>query len=417
MVPRPQPVRAVPTFGKLSGFRPSAGPARVKLLTRLFAPVASLAARRHAEMLRIMLGAMLGLLITGLTTHWMFGPSHTPLLLAPIGASAVLLFGLPASPLAQPWSILGGNLFAGLIGVFVHSLWPADPLLAAPVALMATLCVTTLLRCVHPPSGAVAVSVILGGPEIHQLGYWFIVNPLMINSALLLITAVVYNNLTGHRYPAAARPQHVNVHDTRDPVPTDRAGYLPEDLEAALNEHEGMLAVGPEELDQLLRRVEQHAHERRFGRLTMQDIMSADLVLVNRDTTLTEAVQLMERHRLQSLPVIEADSGRMVGVVDYTSASHRLHHSTMIKLGRLSLRHPLRAANTVGPLARGHDEQTVPRTLPVEALVPMLADEGHHAAYVIDDKARLCGIVTQSDLIGALYRGRLVAPADEPQAA
>jgi CBS domain-containing membrane protein len=408
MVPRSLVLRVGWTLGKLAGSRPSHLSPRVKLLLRLFAPVASPAVRRHAEMLRIMVGAMLGLLFSGFATQWIFGPSLSPLLLAPIGASAVLLFGLPASPLAQPWSIIGGHLVAGLIGVFVHNLWPSDPLLAAPVALMAAVCGMTLLRCVHPPSGAVAITVILGGPEIHQLGYWFVVNPLLTNSALLLIAAVIYNNLTGHRYPAA-RAQALNVHDTRDPAPTARAGYLREDLEAALNEHEGMLAVGPEELDQLLRRVEQHAHERRYGRVTMQDIMSADLVLVNRDTTLADAVRLMEHHRLQTLPVVEANSGHMVGVVDYASASQRLHQSTMLKLGRLAVRHPLRTAHTIGQLARGHDEQTVPRTLPVEALVPMLADQGHHAAYVVDDSGRLCGIVTQSDLIAALYHERIVA--------
>lgn len=420
MVPRSPVLRVRRTFGKLARFphnlyRPSDH--RVKRLTRFFTPMASLAVRRHAEMLRIMVGALLGLLVTGFATLWLVGPASTPLLLAPIGASAVLLFGFPASPLAQPWSIIGGNLFAGLIGVFVHNLWPADPLVAAPVALMAALCVMTLLRCIHPPSGAVAVSVILGGPEIHQLGYEFVLHPLAINSVLMLLTAVLYNNLTGHRYPAAARPKQVNVHDTRDRVPTQRAGYSPEDLDAALKEHEGLLAVGPEELDQLLRRVEQHAHKRRYGRLTMQDIMSVDLVLVNRDTTLVEAVQLMEHHRLQSLPVVEADSGRMIGVVDYVHASQQLHQNTMLKVGRLSLGHPLRAAKNVGALARGHDEQTVPRTLPVEALVPLLADEGHHTAYVVDDKDRLCGIVTQSDLIGVLYRGHIVASSDDAQTA
>lgn len=369
--------------------------------------MASLAARRNAEMVRITIGSMLGLLVTGFATHWLFGPAPLTLLLAPMGASAVLMFGIPSSPLAQPWSILGGNLFAGLIGVFVYSIWPSQPLIAAPVALAATLCLTTLLRCVHPPAGAVALTAVLGGPQIHELGYWFIVNPLMVNSALLLMMAILYNNLTGHRYPATLRPQHTNVHETQDPVPTDRAGFLPEDLEAALEEYEGMLAVGPEELDMLLRKVEQHAHKRQFGKLASEDIMSIDLVLVNQNTPLAEASRLMEKHRLHTLPVIEPDTGRMVGVVDYTSISAHLHSDTMIKLGRLALRHPLRSANTVDTLARGHDEQTVSRGTPVETLVPMMADGGHHAAYVVDDDARLCGIVTQSDLIAALYRGRI----------
>ena len=61
-------------------------------------------------------GAGIGLLITEWISHQALGSSN-PWFIAPMGASAVLLFAVPASPLAQPWSIVGGNVMAALVGV------------------------------------------------------------------------------------------------------------------------------------------------------------------------------------------------------------------------------------------------------------------------------------------------------------
>src|SRR5450830_472175 len=86
------------------------------------------------ERLRACCGALLGILLTGLVSHWALGASAPlPLLIAPMGASAVLLFGVPASPLAQPWSIIGGNLVAAVIGV-ACARWIHDPVLAPALA-------------------------------------------------------------------------------------------------------------------------------------------------------------------------------------------------------------------------------------------------------------------------------------------
>jgi CBS domain-containing membrane protein len=107
---------------------------------------------------------------------------------------AVLLFGVPASPLAQPWSIVGGNLVAALIGVTAAH-WIPSPLIAAAVAIGVTLSAMSSLRCVRPPSGAVALTAVLGGPHILALGYGFVLVPVGLNSLLLTLGAIVYNTL------------------------------------------------------------------------------------------------------------------------------------------------------------------------------------------------------------------------------
>src|SRR5450830_1606221 len=81
-------------------------------------------------------------------------------LIAPMGASAVLLFAVPASPLAQPWSIIGGNLVSALVGVSYAKL-VAEPALAAALAIALAIACMFALRCIHPPSGAVALTAVL----------------------------------------------------------------------------------------------------------------------------------------------------------------------------------------------------------------------------------------------------------------
>src|ERR1700750_2032621 len=109
------------------------------------------------ERLRAGLGALVGILITGVVARIAFGGyQELPYLIPPMGASAVLLFGVPASPLAQPWSIIGGNLISGFIGI-TAARYIGDPAIAGAVALALAIPLMFTFRCVHPPSGAVAL--------------------------------------------------------------------------------------------------------------------------------------------------------------------------------------------------------------------------------------------------------------------
>lgn len=200
------------------------------------------------------IGAGLGLMITSLTSHWLLGEVNL-WFVAPMGASAVLLFGLPNSPLAQPWSIVGGNLVAGVIGV-TTALYIPHPALACGVAACLTIAVMFQLRCLHPPSGAVALTAILGGNGVQQLGYHFILTPVLLNSVCLALLALVFNNLAGRRYPhplaateAKAPPVVFDVPITRD------------DLHQALESGE-LLDIDEDDLQQLLQRAEEIAIRR-----------------------------------------------------------------------------------------------------------------------------------------------------------
>ncbi|HUH48952.1 MAG TPA: HPP family protein, partial [Mycoplana sp.] len=206
-----------------------------KAITFLKRLVPSLAPVSRTERLRASLGALTGILLTGFVSTMALGSSISlPLLIAPMGASAVLLFAAPASPLAQPWSILGGNTVAAVVGV-TCALFIGDPIIAAAVAVALAIGVMMLLGCLHPPSGAVALTAVLGGPATHEAGYWFVLTPVGINSALILAVALLFNNATGRRYPHLAP---ANPHHTADPVPTQRIGVVPDDLQAVLAQYD-----------------------------------------------------------------------------------------------------------------------------------------------------------------------------------
>jgi CBS domain-containing membrane protein len=142
-------------------------------------------------------GAFMGIAACGFAA-WM-SPSATtvgPLLVAPLGASAVLLFTTPASPMARPWAILVGNTLSATIGV-TCALCLAEPVTACATALALSLAMMFLLRCIHPASGAIALTAILGGPDIHNLGYAFALVPVASTSLTLVLAATAYNWLVG----------------------------------------------------------------------------------------------------------------------------------------------------------------------------------------------------------------------------
>ena len=120
--------------------------------------------------------------MTGGISSWAVGATFAlPLLIAPMGASAVLLFAVPSSPLAQPWSIIGGNTVAAIVGVTAAHFISA-PVLAASIAIGVAIGAMFTLRCIHPPSGAVALTAVLGGPVITSMGYRFVLWPVLLNS-------------------------------------------------------------------------------------------------------------------------------------------------------------------------------------------------------------------------------------------
>lgn len=365
-----------------------------------------------SERVRACCGALLGILLTGLVSRWLLGPNApVPLLVAPMGASAVLLFALPASPLAQPWSIIGGNLVAATLGV-TCALWIADPILAAALAIASSIFAMLALRCLHPPSGAVALTAVLGGPVIHAQGYHFLLVPIGVNSLIIVGVALIFNNLTRHRYPHTVL-QHDNTHLTKDRIAGARVGFTSADLDLVLARYNQVLDVSRDDLESLLLQTEMQAYRRRFGEITCADIMSRDVVSVQFGTELQQAWELLNKHQIKALPVVDTVR-RVIGIV--TLADFLKHagiesisgYQANLKqfLRRTGLTHTERP-EVVGQIMT-RTVRTVTDSVPITELVDLITDHGHRHVPVINDERRLVGIVTNSDLVAGLYRARIV---------
>lgn len=334
-------------------------------------------------------GAVLGLLFSGWLCSEVLG-SASPWLIAPMGASAVLLFAAPASPLAHPWAIIGGNLVSALVGVSCAT-WLGHGASVAALAGGLAIAAMFALRCLHPPGGAVALTAVLAGPEVAELGYYFALYPVGLNSIGLLLMALLFNNALRRQYPH--RPlEHSNVHKTRDPLPRERLGFTPADLDAVLKARGELLDIAREDLEEILLQTEARAYQRRIGEVRCADIMSRDVQTLAAHSRLAEARLSLHEHRLSAMPVLNPQ-GELQGMLSV--------HDLL-----------LACADTQTVSQCMHRQVPTCRAdWPVTYLLQMLSDSDVHQLPVVDDQSRLLGIVSQSDLLAALLRMPLQGPA------
>lgn len=337
------------------------------------------------------IGAGLGLLITEWFSHQTLGSSN-PWFIAPMGASAVLLFAVPASPLAQPWSIVGGNLVSALVGVTCYR-WLGDSGLAAAVAGSAAIALMFTLRCLHPPGGAVALTAVLGGPAVHALGFSFAFWPVAVDSALMLLVALLFNRLAGRSYPHhGARP---HPHHTRDPLPTQRAGPTREDLDAALASFGEVLDIDRDDLEDLLARTRLATRRRQWQAVRCSDIMSRDVVHVGPKDSVDDAWALLAHHKVKALPVV-GDDDRLTGIVS-------LHDFFIGQSAPAPTRVPrMSTARRVEEIMTTRVRTARPETS-IADLVQGFSDGGLHHMPVVNELDQVVGMVTQSDLVAALF--------------
>jgi CBS domain-containing membrane protein len=365
------------------------------LWLRTFVPAPVTVARR--EIAFGVLGAFLGICTAALVSQRMLHGLN-PWFIAPMGASAVLLFAVPSSPLAQPWSIIGGNLVAALIGVSC-SQWIDDLPLACGAAAGLAIGAMFALRCLHPPSGAVALTAVLGGPVVKELGYRFVLWPVLANSLVLLLAALVFNIAARRRYPHHAIV-HANPHQTRDQPPGARLGLTVEDLDAALRARGELLDVSKDDLEELFIEAEHRAWRRRFGEITCADVMSRDVVSVKPSTPVQRAWQLMIEHGIKALPVLDPDRV-LLGIVT-------MHDFFVDRIPQADGRPP-RPYSAVMDLMTTRVLTARPEQTIVD-LTATFSDGGRHHLPVVDDQHRLVGMVTQSDMVAALFRAGLERP-------
>ncbi|MES2438168.1 MAG: HPP family protein [Verrucomicrobiota bacterium] len=189
-----------------------------------------------------MLGGLVSILFLTFITERVLSLSGTTAVIASMGASAVLLFAVPHGQLSQPWPVLAGHVLSAVIGVVCAQLI-RGPELAAAFAVCLSIGMMHHFRCIHPPGGATALTAVLGGSAIHEMGFRFVLYPVLLNCVLMIGIAILFNIFFGwRRYPAFLS------HPEAQPAP-DTPSH--EEIVAALRSIDSFVDVNEDDLIRL----------------------------------------------------------------------------------------------------------------------------------------------------------------------
>lgn len=393
---------------------PRAGRMRVRLRRALRALGPAMPRQRPQEALRAGFGAGLALSLSGgllvLLNAWR-GDLASFLLIAPLGASAFLLFAIPNSPLAQPWSAVVGNTVSALVAVAVLQLaLPAE--ISVGLAVGGAIIAMASLRAMHPPGGAVALATVLIALDGSRVGIDFALSPVLLDTALLVLLAIGYNRLTGRHYPFR-QAEDAGVHDTGDAAPDRRLGLTPDELARVLERFNLGANIGAEDFGRILAAAEAEAARRHFAGLTCAEVMSRDIISVGPDAPLGVMADLFRKHHFKTLPVV-GEGERLQGIISQNDLIQRARALGLPTADGFtgSLRALLDPASRA--LAARDIMTTRLKTVGpqdgVGVLVQLLADGGVQAAPVVEGEY-LVGIVTRSDLLAVLAHQTVLAGA------
>jgi CBS-domain-containing membrane protein len=141
------------------------------------------------------LGGFLGIAVLGYAHFNVPDRSDALMLITAFGSSAVIVFGDKESRSAQPRNLIGGHVLSALVGVLSYKILSDQPWLAASVATAVSIVVMRLTKTLHPPGGATALLAVVGTDGIHNLGFFYVVSPVAIGAAVLLLFGLTINNI------------------------------------------------------------------------------------------------------------------------------------------------------------------------------------------------------------------------------
>lgn len=198
----------------------------------------------HKEKIISGIGGFLGIITIFIITTMMVGLDDAIYIVPSMGASAVLLFAAPHVPFSQPWNVFGGHIISAVVGVSCAKFIP-EIHIAAAVSVGLSITAMYYTRCIHPPGGATALAAVIGGSHIQELGYMYIITPILIDTLAILLVAVLFNALfSWRRYPGYFAKK------TNDPLKSIDA-YQPikhEDFVFALSQIDSFIDISEADL-------------------------------------------------------------------------------------------------------------------------------------------------------------------------
>lgn len=355
-------------------------------------------------------GAFLGMALVASASAALL-PAAWPVLVASMGASAVILFAAPSSPMARPWALMGGHLISAVVGVTCAQ-WIHDPVVGGAAAVALAIFVMHQLRCLHPPGGATALVAVIGGPAIHALGYAYVLAPIGINAVLMLVGSVVFLRLSRRRtFVDQGRAdqewgnQEASAADAWD---GSRTPFDEDDLRYALQSMDTFVDISREDLSKIYTLATLHAQANRLAGLRCGDLMSTDVLSAEFATELEEAWAWFRERGISAVPVVNP-ARRVIGIVTVTDFFHHADHSVREeslteRLKRFVRRTPgfhAEKAEVVGQIMTA-PVVTVREDDPVTGLFDVFTEGRFHHLPVVDADGRLVGMLTRDDLLAAL---------------
>lgn len=200
-------------------------------------------------------GGFTGIFLILIITRYFVEDNAAALVVASMGASAVLLFAVPHGPLSQPWALIGGHLISAFIGVSCYFLIP-DLYIAAALAVGLAITAMYYLRCIHPPGGATALTAVVAGSSVHELGYMYILTPVLLNVIVIFTVAVAFNFFfKWRRYPVSIMQYKDELENKNT---TEEKMFTHEDIQYALRKMNLFVDVQEDELERIYQLASNH---------------------------------------------------------------------------------------------------------------------------------------------------------------
>ncbi|TAK61800.1 HPP family protein [Methylobacter sp.] len=346
------------------------------------------------------------ILIIALGTQQLSIGTAFPIIVASMGASAAILFIIPHSPLAQPWPLVGGHLISAIIGIACAQ-WFADIAISSACAAGSSILAMLLLRCLHPPGAATAIAPILANASGGSLDYGFVLMPVGLNVAIMLVTAIAINRwVLRYDYPIIPGKQNSIV------KPNQKTGISDQDLKLALENMDMFMDVSSGDLRKLLVDAEARSFKRFKGNITCADIMVRDVPAVEYGTEVEEAWNIMHKQKLKSMPVVDR-ARRVIGIITWNDffkfINLSAYDSFQDKFRTFIRRTP--DISTDKPESVGHIMTTSVSVLSesthIVELISLMSTQGFRQIPIVNNENRLVGMVYQANLIAALYDEQL----------
>ena len=351
------------------------------------------------------LACLIAIFLTATVTQ-LYAPENAGILVASMGASAVLLFVVPSSTMAKPWPFAAGQIISALVGIYVAH-YETDFVRASALAVGLSVLLMLLLRCLHPPGAATALASIHNTINADLPDFSFLLMPVGINVVIMLMIALLVNRLILPRFQLAKTPMPAHLTNQND-----QQGHLQGintvDIEQVIQGFDKFLDIDPDDLCQLLTQLHLLSFQKNVDLKTCSDIMQRNIITVEYATEVEWAWTLMHEHHLKVLPVLDK-SKRVIGIVThYDFLKHiQLTPYQSFQEKWLWFIKPSLDVTTQKPEVMGHIMTRKVKTLSTDAhiaeLVPLVVNEGHHHVPIVDDEERFVGLVFQSSLLTALF--------------